>query len=66
MPMSEENDEFSALMLKEEGPLYGRFTLQVSDAYILTTTETQRGVRLDFRRRTLRERLEVWRRKWGL
>lgn len=29
-------------------------------------TETKQGVRLEFPRRTLRERGEVWRRKWGL
>ena len=28
--------------------------------------DSEKGMRLDFRRRTLLERLEVWRRKWGL
>ena len=64
--MDDENDERSALMVKQNVPLYGQFTLLVSDAFTFTVTETRQGMRLDFRRRTLRERVEVWRRKWNL
>ena len=63
--MSEENDERGALVLKQD-LVYGRITLLVSDAFKVEWTETQYGMRFDFRRRTLRERVEVWRRKWGL
>ena len=66
MPMNDENGERGALVLRQDAPLYGRFTLLVSDAFTFEVTETKRGLRLDFRRRTLRERVEVWRRKWGL
>jgi hypothetical protein len=66
MPMDSESNERGALVLKQDAPLYGRMTLLVSDAFTFDVTETQQGLRLDFRRRTLRERLEVWRRKWGL
>lgn len=64
--MDDENDERGALVVKQTVPLYGQFTLLVSDAFTFVVTETQQGMRLDFRRRTLRERVEVWRRKWGL
>jgi hypothetical protein len=64
--MNDENDERGALVLSPAEPLHGHFTLQVSDAFKFEVTETTHGVRLDFRRRTLRERVEVWRRKWGL
>ena len=66
MPMDSEDDERGALVLKQDGPLYGRITLLVSDSFTFEVTETRQGMRLDFRRRTLLERLEVWRRKWGL
>ena len=66
MSMSDENDERGALVLREQVPLYGHFTLLVSDAFTFEVTESKAGIRLDFRRRTLRERVEVWRRKWGL
>ena len=66
MPMDEDNGERGALVLKQVEPRYGQFTLQVSDAFTFDVTETKQGVRLEFRRRTLRERVEVWRRKWGL
>ncbi len=64
--MNDENDERGALVLRQAAPMYGQFTLQVSDAFTFEITETKQGMRLDFRRRTLRERVEVWRRKWGL
>jgi len=66
MPMNDENDERGALVLRTDAPLYGQFTLLVSDAFTFEVTETRQGMRLEFRRRTLRERVEVWRRKWGL
>jgi hypothetical protein len=47
-------------------PLYGRFSLLVSDAYCVVVTETEYGVRFDFRRRTMGERIALWRRKLGL
>ena len=47
-------------------PPRGRFTLLISDSFCFEVTETATGVRLDFRPRTLRERVEVWRRKLGL
>jgi hypothetical protein len=64
--MDDDDGERGALVLKPVSPLYGQFTLLVSDAFTFAVTETPQGMRLDFRRRTLRERVEVWRRKWGL
>ena len=64
--MEDENGERGALVLRQEEPLHGRFVLLLSDAYTFEVTETRQGQRLEFRRRTLRERVEVWRRKWGL
>lgn len=66
MSMSDENDGRGVLVLREQAPLYGHFTLWVSDSFTFDVTESKTGIRLDFRRRTLRERVEVWRRKWGL
>lgn len=66
MPMDKKSDERGALVLKEDALPYGRIALWISDAFTFDVTETQQGLRLDFRRRTLRERVEVWRRKWGL
>lgn len=64
--MDDESNERGVLVVRQKAPLYGHFTLQVSDAFTFEVTETKQGLRLDFRRRTLRERVEVWRRKWGL
>lgn len=64
--MDDENGEHGTLALRQEEPLYGRFTLLLSDTYTFEVTETLQGQRLDFRRQTLRERVQVWRRKWGL
>lgn len=64
--MDDENDERGVLVVRQKAPLYGQFTLLISDTFTFAVTETRQGVRLDFRRRTLRERVEVWRRKWGL
>jgi len=66
MLMDDENGEHGTLVLRQEEPLHGRFVVLLSDAYTFEVTETRQGQRLDFRRRTLRERVEVWRRKWGL
>ena len=44
-------------------PLRGRFTLLISDSFCFEVFETKDGARLDFRPRTLRERVEVWRRE---
>lgn len=66
MSMSDENEERGGLVLRERAPLYGHFTLLVSDSFTFAVTESKAGIRLDFRRSTLRERVEVWRRKWGL
>ena len=66
MSESKENDERGALVLMPDVPRSGRFTMLVSDLFCFEVTETRGGVRLDFRRRTLRERVEVWRRKLGL
>lgn len=66
MSMSDEDDERGALVLRHGVPLYGHFTLLISDSFTFDVTESKLGIRLDFRRRTLRERVEVWRRKWGL
>lgn len=63
---SDESEERDALVLRPEMTVYGRFTLLISDAYVFETTEVGRVLRLDFRRRTLRERAELWRRKLGL
>jgi len=64
--MDDENGERGVLVLRQEEPLQGRFALLLSDAYTYEVTETRQGQRLEFRRRTLRERVELWRRKWGL
>ncbi len=69
MPMNDEDEERGALVLRQGGPvygrMYGRIAVLVSDAFTFEVSETKEGVRLDFRRRTLLERIEVWRRKWG-
>jgi hypothetical protein len=66
MSESNESDERGALVLVPDVPLSGRFTMLISDSFCFEVTETRGGVRLDFRRRTLRERVAVWRRKLGL
>ncbi|MDC0716143.1 hypothetical protein POL25_04520 [Nannocystis sp. bb15-2] len=54
------------LLVGPEMPRRGRFTLLVSDSFWLDVTEVGDTVRLDFRPRRIRERVELWRRKWGL
>jgi hypothetical protein len=62
----EDVDERGALVLRPETPRRGRFTLLFSDAFCFEVSESDGTVRLDFRRRTLRERAALWRKKWGL
>lgn len=62
----ENTDERGALVLRPEPPSRGRFSLLVSDRFCFEVTEQGDMMRLDFRPRTLRERVELWRRKWGL
>lgn len=66
MSNTNKNGGQGMLVLRQEMPLYGRFSLLVSDAYCVEVTETEYGVRFDFRRRTLGERIALWRRKLGL
>lgn len=62
----ENGDERGALVLRPDVPRRGRFTLLVSDSFGFEITESGDTVRLDFRPRTIRERVALWRRKWGL
>lgn len=66
MSKTEEDDGRGALVLSSRMPLRGRFTLLVSDSFCVEMTEEPTGVRLEFRPRTLKERVELWRRKLGL
>jgi hypothetical protein len=66
MDDDENLDDRGALIVGPEMPRRGRFTLLVSDSFWLDVTEIGDTVRFDFRPRTLRERVELWRRKWGL
>lgn len=67
MLKNDENaDERGALVLRPDAPRRGRFTLLVSDSFCFEITESGGTVRLEFRRRTIRERVALWRRKWGL
>lgn len=59
-------DERGALVLRPDAPRRGRFTLLLSDSFCFEVSESGDTVRLDFRPRTLRERVALWRRKWGL
>lgn len=66
MSKTEEDDGRGVLVLSSRMPLRGRFTLLVSDSFCVETTEDGNGVRLEFRPRTLKERVDQWRRKLGL
>jgi hypothetical protein len=66
MDDDENLEERGALLVGPEMPRRGRFTLLVSDSFLVEVTESGDTVRLDFRPRTIRERVELWRRKWGL
>ena len=62
----ENADERGALVLRPDAPRRGRFTLLVSDSFCFEVSESGDMLRLDFRPRTIRERVALWRRKWGL
>lgn len=47
--MDDENDERGMLVVRQKAPLYGQFTLLISDAFTFAVTETRQRVRLDFR-----------------
>jgi hypothetical protein len=66
MDDDEKLDDRGALLVETETPRRGRFTLLVSDAFCVEITESVDTLRLDFRPRTLRERVELWRKKRGL
>ncbi|MFY0535228.1 hypothetical protein [Nannocystis pusilla] len=66
MDDDENLDDRGALIVGPEMPRRGRFALLVSDSFWIDITEIGDTVRLDFRPRTIRERVELWRRKWGL
>ena len=66
MSESNESDERGALVLVPDVPLSGRFTMLRPVSFCFEVTETRGGVRFGFRRRTLRERVALWRRKLGL
>lgn len=55
-----------ALVLMPGMPLRGRFSLLISDSFCFEVSEQGTVIRLDFRPRTLKERVELWKRKWGL
>lgn len=55
-----------ALVLMPGMPVRGRFALLISDSFCFEVTEQGTAIRLDFRPRTLQERVALWKRKWGL
>lgn len=66
MSKIEESDGRGALVLMPRMPLRGRFALLVSDSFCFEVSEQGNAIRLDFRPRTLQERVALWKRKWGL
>jgi hypothetical protein len=52
--------------VERAAPKRGTFTLIVSDTMCFEVTESGRTLRLDFRPKTLRERAQMWRRRYGL
>jgi hypothetical protein len=69
--MSNNDESFSlvdrgALVIGREVPKRDTFTLVIPDTVCFEVTEVGRTVRLDFRRRTLKERVAMWRRRYGL
>lgn len=66
MSKTDESDGQGALVLMPEMPVRGRFTLTISDSFCFEVTESGNTIRLDFRPRTLQERVLLWKRKWGL
>lgn len=66
MKSDEEVDERGALVVEPAPPRRGRFSLLLPDTVCFEVKELGNMTRLDFRPRTLRERAELWRRRWGL
>ena len=66
MSKIDESDVQGALVVRPEEPLRGRFTVWISDSFCFEATESGNAIRLDFRPRTLQERVLLWKRKWGL
>lgn len=66
MSKTDESDGQGALVLRPEMPVRGRFTLTISDSFCFEVTESGNAIRLDFRPRTLQERVLLWKKKWGL
>jgi hypothetical protein len=58
--------EGGALVIDRVVPKRDTFTLVIPDTVCFEVTEVGRTVRLDFRRRTLKERVAMWRRRYGL
>lgn len=55
-----------ALVIDRVAPRHGSFTLVIPDTVYFAVTEVGRTVRLDFRAMTLKERVAMWRRRYGL
>lgn len=62
----ENKDDRGAIVMEPAPPRRGRFTLLIPDSLCFEVKESGNTLRLDFRPRTLRERAELWRRRWGL
>ncbi len=55
-----------ALLVGRVVPKPGTFTLVMSDSMCFEAIESGRTLRLEFRPKTLRERVAMWRRRYGL
>ena len=55
-----------ALLVERVVPKPGTFTLVMSDGMCFEAIESGRTLRLEFRPKTLRERVAMWRRRYGL
>ena len=55
-----------ALLVERVVPKPGTFTLVMSDSMCFEAIESGRTLRLEFRPKTLRERVAMWRRRYGL
>lgn len=55
-----------ALLVERVAPKPGTFTLVMSDSMCFEAIESGRTLRLEFRPKTLRERVAMWRRRYGL
>ena len=58
--------EGGALIVEHVVPKPGTFTLIMYETMCFEVTESGRTLRLDFRPKTLRERVAMWRRRYGL